>query len=148
TIWEADWNLSEAEATARLGTDLGNGAIIASIQFASPTSNPDTVIPGTSITLAQANADLSVTLDAWMAKAAPAPAPAKPPVHWWSAELQVSVPAGSSGTLHFHGSVNLEDGEWDAKGLPGVPHWSGPGGGDWRIKGIELDAKPLGGAAP
>ena len=79
TIWEADWNLSEAEATARLGTDLGNGAIIASIQFASPTSNPDTLIPGTSIALAQANADLSVTLDAWMAKAAPAPSPSPSP---------------------------------------------------------------------
>ena len=89
---------------------------------------------------ADGTADLDVARSDFFAAATPAPAP----VHWWSAELQVSVPAGSTGTLHFHGSVNLEDGGWTAAGLPGVPHWLGPGGGHWRIRGLQLDAPPLG----
>jgi hypothetical protein len=74
----------------------------------------------------------------------PAPKPAPPAVHEWSAEIQVSVPEGSTGTLHFHGSVNLDDGDWTAGGLPGVPHWSGAGGGKWRIRGLSLNDPPLG----
>lgn len=59
TYWIADWNLSREEAIAELG-----GRIVA-IQYASPTSNPRSVIPGTKITLSQANVDLSVTVDGW-----------------------------------------------------------------------------------
>jgi hypothetical protein len=70
--------------------------------------------------------------------------PVPPAVHQWSAELQVSVPEGSSGTLRFHGALVLKDGEWTAGGLPGVVKWSGPGGGQWRIRGLELDSPPLG----
>lgn len=50
----ADWSLSEAEARAQLG-----GQVYA-IQWASPSSNPLTVIPGTTDTLAAVNADLNV----------------------------------------------------------------------------------------
>jgi hypothetical protein len=133
TIWEADWNLSEAEATARLGTDLGNGAIIASIQFASPTSNPDTLIPGTSIALAQANADLSVTLDAWMAKAAPAPKPEPKPSGTARVEVSVDLATGKivglhslpGSRVHFDGPENWLDVRLQIQ--RGTTH-----GGQWR----------------
>lgn len=55
----ADWSLSRAQAAELLG-----GRVVF-VQYASPTSNPHTVIPGTRLTLAQANADLSVTLASW-----------------------------------------------------------------------------------
>lgn len=57
--WVANWNLSEAEAAAQLQEE------VVAIQFASPGSNPDTVIPGGTRTLSQVNADLSVTVPAW-----------------------------------------------------------------------------------
>jgi hypothetical protein len=50
----ANWNLNEPEARARLG-----GSVYA-VQWASPTSNPDTLLPGTKLTLAEANVDLNV----------------------------------------------------------------------------------------
>lgn len=50
----ADWRLNEAEARRRLTGD------IYAWQWASPSSNPATVIPGTRETLARVNADLSV----------------------------------------------------------------------------------------
>jgi hypothetical protein len=59
TYWVANWNLTEAEAEARLGGD------IVAVQWASPSSNPRTPLPGSSLTLAQANADLSITLRSW-----------------------------------------------------------------------------------
>ena len=55
----ANWNLSREEAINELG-----GRIVW-VQYASPTSNPDTFIPGTKLTLREANADLSVTVDSW-----------------------------------------------------------------------------------
>jgi hypothetical protein len=58
--WIADWNLSEQEATARL-----NDTVVA-VQYASPTSNPNTVIPGSLMRLADVNVDLSVTRADWI----------------------------------------------------------------------------------
>lgn len=55
----ANWNLSHEEAVTFLG-----GRVVW-VQWASPTSNPDTLIPGTKLTLAEANADLSVTVPWW-----------------------------------------------------------------------------------
>jgi len=52
----ADWNLSEYLAALELHGDVYAG------QWASPTTNPSTLIPGTNLTLAEANADLSVIL--------------------------------------------------------------------------------------
>ena len=52
----ADWNLSEHLAGLAAYGDVYAG------QWASPTSNPNTVIPGTNHTLATANVDLNVVL--------------------------------------------------------------------------------------
>lgn len=82
--WLADWNLSEAQAAALLGT-LIHGMTCRAVQWASPTSNAATVIPGTSMTLAQAQVDLSVTEAAWHAWAPPVP----PPLAWQAQALAV-----------------------------------------------------------
>ena len=50
----ADWSLSEEQARATLG---GN---VYAKQWASPTSNPQTLVPGTELTLEQAQCDLNV----------------------------------------------------------------------------------------
>lgn len=51
---KADWTLDEAQARGQLA-----GGIYA-IQWASPSSNPTTMIPGTELTLSTAGADLNV----------------------------------------------------------------------------------------
>lgn len=51
---EANWNLSEAEARQLLS------GVRYAIQWASPSSNPHTVIPGTGVDLQTAGADLNV----------------------------------------------------------------------------------------
>jgi hypothetical protein len=67
TYWIANWNLNEAQAEARLGGD------VVALQWASPTSNPQTILPGSNLTLQRANADLSVAIHSW-----PGPAPVHP----------------------------------------------------------------------
>lgn len=57
--WIADWNLDEAQAVAQLGGD------VVAVQYASPSSDPDMLVPGDSHNLAQANADISVTVPSW-----------------------------------------------------------------------------------
>lgn len=64
--WLADWNMSEAEADAALGTAIAGIRIVA-VQWASPTSNPDTRVPGSTLTLRAAQVDLSVTIPGWFA---------------------------------------------------------------------------------
>jgi hypothetical protein len=64
--WLADWNMSEPEADAALGTSMAGIRIVA-VQWASPTSNPGTVVPGSSMTLSQAQVDLSTTIPGWFA---------------------------------------------------------------------------------
>jgi hypothetical protein len=63
--WVANWNLSEDEAAAQLGGD------IVAIQFASPSSNPDTITPGGTEPLKKTNVDISVTIPAWFQPAVP-----------------------------------------------------------------------------
>lgn len=58
-LWLADWSLSVSEATALLGTEY-DGIKVEMVQWASPTSNPKTLLPGTTYTLADAGCDLSV----------------------------------------------------------------------------------------
>lgn len=58
-IWLADWSLDENEAAALLGTEYG-GFKVVGVQWASPTSNPRTLLPGTNYTLADCGCDLSV----------------------------------------------------------------------------------------
>ena len=65
-LWVANWNYSEAEAASFLGTVIG-GCTVVAVQWASPTSNPHTLCPGSSKTLSELNLDLSVTEVAWFA---------------------------------------------------------------------------------
>lgn len=60
-LWLANWNLDEQEATALLGT-MYEGFMVEGVQWASPTSNPHTLLPGTSFTLLTSGCDLSVTI--------------------------------------------------------------------------------------
>lgn len=74
----ANWNLNQAEATALLGTTI-HGMICDAVQWASPSSNPRTLLPGTNLTLAQANADLNVCSDSFFPPNTPAPVPTPTP---------------------------------------------------------------------
>lgn len=66
-MWVADWNLSKHEAEQIIfHNNVGDFPIVA-IQWASPISNPNTILPGTKMTLSQANVDLSVTASDWFA---------------------------------------------------------------------------------
>jgi hypothetical protein len=62
----ADWNLNEQEATALLGNET------VWVQWASPTSNPDTLVPGSTMTLAEARVDLGVAVPWWHPQPRPA----------------------------------------------------------------------------
>lgn len=71
----ADWSLNVGQAAALVGT-LVHGLTCRWVQWASPTSNPTTPVPGSNLTLRTANVDLSAADAAWF----PAPgAPAPPP---------------------------------------------------------------------
>lgn len=69
--WLADPSLSLAEATALIGTTLF-GFTLRAVQWAWPSTNPDTSVPGG--TLRTLNIDLSVAEASWF----PAPAPVPP----------------------------------------------------------------------
>lgn len=73
--WVANWDLDEAGAAALVGTTLHRMPVVA-VQWASPSSNPRTVVPGGTATLAEANLDLSVTDPGWHPPPKPAPTPA------------------------------------------------------------------------
>ncbi len=100
--WLADWNLNLASASALVGQQR-HGMTIRAVQWASPTSNPRTMLPGTSVTLAQANVDLSAADPTWPAGSPPPPA--------------------LVGIVVFPG---------DATGLQARPVSSGDGGITWR----------------
>lgn len=79
--WVANWGDNQSSAASKLG-----GRVVGR-QWAAPDSNPNTILPGTNLTLKQANADLSVwTPDALQRinRTAPAPVHAK---GIWIAEL-------------------------------------------------------------
>lgn len=65
--WLADWSLSESEAQALIGTSI-SGIRVVAVQWASPSSNPTMIVPGSSLTLKDAQVDLSVTEAGWFAK--------------------------------------------------------------------------------
>lgn len=69
-FWVADWNLSREEAINFMFSDDH----IKAVQWASPTSNPQTLVPNSSRNLLESNIDLSVTRADW-----PAPLPAPRP---------------------------------------------------------------------
>lgn len=66
--WVANWNLSMSGAIELLESD----ALIQAVQFASPTSNPNTLLPGSTFTLSQVNCDLSVKRASWFPSDFPA----------------------------------------------------------------------------
>lgn len=78
--WLADWNLDQEQASALIGTFV-EGATCVAVQWASPSSNPHSVVPGGSYLLAQANIDVSVVDAGWIPSVKftnpnpPAPAP-------------------------------------------------------------------------
>lgn len=72
--WLADWNLSEGQAAALVGREV-HGMTCRAVQWASPSTNPGTIVPGGSLTLAQAQVDLSAAQASWHAPAAPKPDP-------------------------------------------------------------------------
>jgi len=90
-LFVADWALNEQQATAQLGFHDGNPYEVVAVQWASPSSNPQTIVPGGTMTLREANLDLSVTKDAWFAYQAPAPPAPPPPPAALSATLRGSV---------------------------------------------------------
>lgn len=73
-FWVADYSWSLAEAEQR----LTQNADWAAIQYGDPASNPGTLIPGTSVTLAQAEADIDVAKTGWAAQFLPAAYPPPP----------------------------------------------------------------------
>ncbi len=64
----ADYNWSRAESEALLGANPH----WAYCQYGDPKSNPHTLVPGTSVTLAQANADIDVGKASWAGHFMPA----------------------------------------------------------------------------
>lgn len=59
-VWVANWNYSELEANAYLGTTI-YGIQVVAVQWASPSSHPNFPVPGGSGTLKEANLHLSAT---------------------------------------------------------------------------------------
>lgn len=101
----ADWTGSRAQAVAFIAQHLRNGVI--GVQYASPSSNPTLTIPGSRLTLARANVDLSVTLADW-----PTPRPAPKPTRKPARKVKGAGLAGALSTLalvllNAHGSTHV-----------------------------------------
>ena len=62
--WLANWDLDQEEAAKIIGTQEAGMTCVA-VQWASPASNPRTLVPRSSLTLAEANVDLSVCDASW-----------------------------------------------------------------------------------
>jgi hypothetical protein len=97
-FWVADWNLDRAGAISFMLSDER----IKAVQWASPSSNPRTPVPGSNRTLSQANIDLSVTRAGWPTDP-PASPTKKPPIKLPKPKLPKPHPkvtaAGISGAL-------------------------------------------------
>jgi hypothetical protein len=99
--WLADWNLDQAQATALIGTDISGMSCVA-VQWASPTSNPTTTVPGSALNLAQANVDLSVALASWRPAPHQPPSPQPPAPHpAWPAQA-LALARQLDGVLEAH----------------------------------------------
>lgn len=112
-FWVADWDLSQAEASAMCGEYTieipGHGNVtvnIDAVQWASPSSNPRTLLPGTKATLSEVNADLSETVPGWFAYKPPTPPPVVTTVvgvvvtKEMTAHQVISTDSGKSWTQH------------------------------------------------
>ena len=82
--WLADWNLNQAEAINLLGTQI-HGASVVAVQWASPSSNPNTIVPGGTQKLSEANIDISAVDANWVPSGGfgpqPVPGPPLPTFH-------------------------------------------------------------------
>lgn len=97
--WLADWNLNRAEAILKVGS-MVHGMTCVAVQWASPTSNPNTVLGhGSTKTLREANVDLSVVDLGWTPDGA-IPPPVKPPVPPAGAHVVSVVAKYSDGSEH------------------------------------------------
>jgi hypothetical protein len=74
----ANWNLNQTQAAALVGTKM-YGFLVRGVQWASPTSNPNTILPGTSLTLRQANVDLNEVQAGWVPSVPRGTLPTPPP---------------------------------------------------------------------
>lgn len=82
--WLADWNLSEQQAAALIGTQV-HGLTVRAVQWGSPTSKPNVVVPGSDRTLSAALVDISVAEAAWHA---PAPLAPPRPARLWALDVE------------------------------------------------------------
>lgn len=126
-FWVADysWSLAEAEQLLTQNADW------AAIQYGDPLSNPDTLVPGTSVRLVQAQADIDVAKAAWAAHFLPgAPPPPPPPPPPPSAAWPVTA-EGAHGNrvrvlqylLWAHGETLLIDGMFGPLTKHAVEAW-------------------------
>lgn len=106
-VWYADWNLDQAEAAALVGTTVHSMTVVA-VQWASPSSNPHTTVPGSNLTLSAANVDISAVDVDWVPSSAPPPVPVPVPVPVGGLKGYV-VFQDSAGALSSH-SVSSPDG--------------------------------------
>lgn len=112
-LWIANWNLNESEATQRL-----TGRTLA-VQWASPSSNPNLLVPGSHLTIAQANVDLSVVADSWLSPPASHPRPS----------------GIANATLH----CDLASGRFEVHSAPGEV-WLG-GSDEWLRATVAVDRR-------
>ena len=74
------WSIALSQSLLAANPDWGY------VQFGDPNSNPGTLVPGTSVNLAMAHADINVAKNAWLTAvlgATPAPPPAPPAAPVW-----------------------------------------------------------------
>ena len=107
--WLADWNLDEEEAAALVGTFI-EGATCVAVQWASPTSNPNTLVPGGTATLVQANIDISVCDGTWIPSGGWGVTP--PPVVAPTTEHGILVTEDVHGVLTEKSVTSTDDTHW------------------------------------
>lgn len=109
----ANWNLSRAAAEKLLG------GRIRAIQCQSPSSNPNTLVPGSHLTLSQANIDVSVCADDFFPSPHQLPRP--------------------HGVANAGLSVDLVEGDWHVHAGPGNIRLGAHGTGRWDVQPLPAD---------
>jgi hypothetical protein len=107
--WVANWNLDEEQAAALIGSFI-DGATCVAVQWASPTSNPNTVVPGGAETLTRANIDISVVDGNWIPSGGFTGS--TPPVLITPPEHGVLVTEDSHGNLVEKGVTSTDETHW------------------------------------
>jgi len=102
----ADWNLDRAEAAALVGTSV-EGMTCVGVQWASPSSNPDSLVPGDTKTLRESNIDLSVVAEGWTPSTLAPPTPPAPPVEPAETDGIVVYFVGNAPVSHAVTSTDL-----------------------------------------